>query len=124
MGRKGRRKAKKILVIDDEENIRLLYQEELKDYGYEVILASNGQEGLEKFDNHNPDLVTLDIHMLGCNGLETLKKIRDRSRHVPVIICTAYGEYKQDLRSWSSDAYIVKSSDLNELLTKVKEILK
>jgi DNA-binding response OmpR family regulator len=124
MARKKGVKLKKILVIDDEENIRLLYQEELKENGYEVILASNGQEGIEKFDCHNPDLVTLDIRMSDLNGLDTLKQIRDRSRDVPIILCTAYEEYKQDLRSWGSDAYVVKSSDLNEFLTKIKEILR
>jgi DNA-binding response OmpR family regulator len=124
MIRKRKRKTKKILVIDDEENIRLLYQEELKDKGYEVILASNGQEGLEKFDNCNPDLITLDIRMVGLDGLDILKLIREKSRDIPVILCTAYEEYKQDLRSWSSDAYVVKSSDINELLTTIKEILK
>lgn len=118
------RLSKKILIIDDEENIRLLYQEELEDEGYEVIVASNGEEGLQKFDYHKPDLVTLDIQMADSNGLETLRLIRERSRNIPVILCTAYEEYKQDFRSWASDAYIVKSSDLNELLTKVKEILK
>jgi DNA-binding response OmpR family regulator len=123
MKRKGK-KTKKILIIDDEENVRLLYQEELQDEGYEVIVASNGQDGLEKFNHHKPDLITLDIHMVGINGLETLRLIRERSRDIPVILCTAYGEYKQDFRSWGSDAYIVKSSDLNELLTKVKEILR
>jgi DNA-binding response OmpR family regulator len=122
--RKRGKRSKKILVIDDEENVRLLYQEELQDEGYEVILASNGLEGLEKLNAHNPDLITLDIHMAGFDGLDILKLIRERSRNVPVILCTAYGEYKQDFRSWSSDAYIEKSSDLNELLTKVKEILK
>jgi DNA-binding response OmpR family regulator len=115
---------KKILVIDDEENIRLLYQEELLEKGYEVILASDGKEGLEKFEKCNPDLVTLDIQMANLNGLHTLKMIRDRSRNIPVILCTAYGEYKQDLRTWGSDAYIVKSSNLNELLTTIQEILK
>jgi len=96
----------------------------LQDEGYEVILASNGQEGLEKFNHHKPDLVTLDIHMVGINGLETLKQIRETSRDIPIILCTAYGEYKQDFRSWGSDAYIVKSSDTNELLTTVRQILK
>jgi DNA-binding response OmpR family regulator len=118
------KKQKKILIIDDEENVRFLYQEELQDEGYEVILASNGQEALEKFKHHKPDLITLDIHMVGINGLETLRLIREKSLSIPVILCTAYGEYKQDFRSWGSDAYIVKSSDLNELVRKVKEILK
>jgi two-component system, response regulator, stage 0 sporulation protein F len=114
---------KRILVIDDEESILRLYQEELKDRGYEVILASNGREGVEKFERYHPDLITLDVRMVGIDGLETLKLIRERSKTVPVILCTAYEEYKQDLRTWASDAYIVKSSDAQVLLTKIEEVL-
>ena len=113
----------KILIVEDEENIRLLYKEELEDLGYEVIQASNGKEAIEKYDLHQPDLIILDIQLPGPDGIETMGVIREKSKDVPIILCTAYGEYKQDMKTWASEAYIVKSSDLQELLATVKKIL-
>jgi len=113
----------KILVVEDEKNVRLLYKEELQDLGYEVIQASNGGEAVEKFDIHQPDLIILDIQLPGLNGIETMNIIRKKSRDIPIILCTAYGEYKRDIRTWASDAYITKSADLKELISTVKKIL-
>jgi DNA-binding response OmpR family regulator len=115
--------VKKILVVDDEESIRLLYQEELEEQGYTVILAGNADEALERFSAAQPDLVILDIKMPGRSGIEVLQIIREQSRNVPVILSTAYGEYKQDLQTWASDAYIVKSANVDNLVNKVREIL-
>ncbi len=114
---------KKILVVDDEENIRLLYQEELEEEGYTVEVAAHGQEALEKLTAFQPDLVTLDIRMPGMDGVETLRKIREVQRDLPVILCSAYGEYKQDLTTWASDAYVIKTSDLTELKGTIRTLL-
>jgi len=114
---------KKILVVDDEENIRLLYQEELEEEGYTVEVAAHGQEALEKVNTFKPDLVTLDIRMPGMDGVETLRKIREVQRNLPVILCSAYGEYRQDLTTWASDAYVIKTSDLTELKGTIKTLL-
>ncbi|MBE9504902.1 MAG: response regulator [Proteobacteria bacterium] len=114
---------KHIMVVDDEENIRFLYKEELIDEGYEVILASSGNEALELLKTNKPDLITLDIKMPGMDGIETLRRIKEIDKNMPVILCTAYGQYKQDFSSWASDAYVVKSADLEELKTKIKSML-
>jgi CheY-like chemotaxis protein len=114
---------KKILVVDDEENIRFLYKEELEDEGFAVELAKSGEEALEKFPHFRPDLVTLDIKMPGIGGIETLKQIREIDRGLPIILCSAYGEYKQDLTTWASDAYVVKSADLTELIRTIRQFL-
>jgi DNA-binding response OmpR family regulator len=106
---------KRILVVDDEEGIRQLYKEELEDEGYEVELAERGEEALEKISKAKPDAVILDLRMPGMGGLEVLERIREQDKDLPVVICTAYGEYKSDLSTWASDAYIVKSADLTEL---------
>ncbi len=114
---------KKILVVDDEESIHLLYREELEEEGYEVISAMTGEEGLKLFQEEKPDLVILDINMPGMDGIEVLRQMKQMSPDVPVILSSAYPEYKQDLASWASDDYIVKSFNLDELKNSVKRHL-
>ncbi len=114
---------KKILVVDDEENIRFLYKEELEEEGFIVELAGNGEEAMEKLSVFRPDLVTLDLKMPGMGGIETLKRIRERDRNLPIVLCSAYGEYKQDFTTWASDAYVVKSADLTELKSTIRRFL-
>jgi DNA-binding response OmpR family regulator len=114
---------KRILVVDDEEGIRQLYKEELEEEGYEVELAERGEEALEKLSRSKPDLVILDLRMPGMGGLEVLERIREQDKDLPVIICTAYGEFKSDLTTWASDAYIVKSADLTELKGVIRGFL-
>lgn len=114
---------KKILFVDDEESIQLLYREEFIDEGYEVISAVNGEEALEKFSSEKPDLVILDIQMPGMNGIEVLRQMKMMNSELPVILSSAYQEYKQDLGAWASDEYVVKSADINELKNAVKKLL-
>jgi two-component SAPR family response regulator len=57
------------------------------------------------------------------DGIEALKRIREVDRQLPVILCTAYGEYKHDLTTWASDAYIVKCADLTDLKTTIRRLL-
>ena len=114
---------KKILVVDDEKNIRILLTEELTDEGYDVILAKNGAEALEMIKSEKPDLVTLDIKMPGEDGLSILRKIRETEYDLPVIICSAYSVYKSEFSAVAADHYVVKSSNFDELRNKVKEIL-
>lgn len=115
---------KKILVADDEMSIRLLYSEELKEEGYEVYLASNGKEALEIVEKVPLDLVILDIKMPEMDGIEALRQIKEKHPDLPVLLSTAYGEYKQDFATWASDEYLVKSSDLEDLRAAVKRHLK
>ena len=114
---------KKILLVDDEEGIQMLYREELEDDGYEVISAYTGEEGLEKFKAETPDLVILDIQMPGMNGIETLRQMKMSNPELPVILSSAYNEYKQDLGAWASDEYVVKSSNINELKEAIRKHL-
>ncbi len=114
---------KKILVVDDEENIRLLYRDELTEEGYKVELAANGLDALSKIEAFRPDLVTLDVKMPGIDGIEVLRRIREKNRSLPVVLLTAFGEFRQDFNTWASDAYIVKSHDTTELKTTVHRLL-
>jgi DNA-binding response OmpR family regulator len=114
---------KRILVVDDEETIRLLYKEELTEAGYLVQMAANGQQALHMVQNERPDLMTIDIKMPVMDGIELLGRVREIHRELPIIICTAYGDFKLDFATWASDAYLTKSSDLTELKAKVRELL-
>ncbi|MDR3641916.1 MAG: response regulator [Humidesulfovibrio sp.] len=114
----------KILVVDDEKHIRMLYQEELEDEGYEVA-TSNGEEPiLELLSREEPQVVILDIR-LGPerSGLDLLQIIRARNAQVPVILSTAYDSFQHDLKSIAADYYVVKSVDLSELKGKVRQAL-
>jgi DNA-binding response OmpR family regulator len=114
---------KKILVVDDEKNIRSLYEKELQDEGYAVTLAGNGREALDLFSSDRPDLVVLDIRMPGMDGLEALGKLLAEDPKVPVVLNSAYSSYKDNFLSWSADAYVVKSSDLTELKATIRRLL-
>lgn len=114
---------KKILLVDDDESIQLLYNEELNEEGYEVISAIDGEEALEKFQQQPVDLVILDIQMPGMNGIEVLRRMKTINPEIPVILSSAYTEYKQDLSSWASDEYVVKSADLKELKNAVNKFI-
>ncbi len=116
-------KTVRLLVVDDEENIRILFKEELEDEGYEVDLASNGLEAIEKAAAGTFDLIILDIKMPGMNGIQVLNEIKNKNKDQPVILCSAYGEFKQDFSSWVSDGYVVKSADTGELKQTIKNIL-
>ncbi len=114
---------KKILLVDDEENIRFIYGEEFLEEGYEVIAAKDGDEALALFASEQPDLVILDIQMPGINGVEVLRRMKTMKNDVPVILCSAYPEFKQNIGVWASEEYVVKSSNLDLLKEAVRRHL-
>ncbi len=109
-----------ILIVDDDRTIRFLYQEELTYEGYSVITTDDCRNLLELIDNENPDLVVLEAVIGKYNGLDLLQKIRNTYYDLPVILCTAYPDYKNDLRSIAADYYVLKSPDLSELKQKIR----
>ena len=113
----------KVLVVDDEEGLRLLYKEELEEEGCTVELASTGEEALERLECDSMDLVLLDIKMPGMDGVEVLRRIKEKWHDLPVVLCSAYPHYKNEFGTWASDAYVVKSSNLRELKETIKNIL-
>ena len=113
----------RILLVDDEEHIRLLFKEELEEEGYLIDVASNGFEALDKMKGQRFALVVLDIKMPGMDGIQTLNEIKKIDKDQPVILCSAYGEFKQDFSSWVSDAYVVKSADTRELKETIRKIV-
>lgn len=111
----------KILFVDDEENLRELYKQQLSLEGYSVILAANGIEALIRAEQERPNLVIMDIRMPEMDGIEALGKMVERFKNTPVILNTAYSSYKEDFRTWAAEGYVVKSSDLTELKHKIKK---
>jgi len=112
----------KILVVDDDLHIQRLYKEEFEEEGYEVFIASNGQEAIDLFNREDPDIVTLDILLPDIDGIRLLRQMKEKNPKVPIIMSTAY-DYRDDFAVWASEAYIVKSSDLDELKATIKKLI-
>lgn len=112
--------AKKILVVDDEKHIRMLYQEELEGEGYTVAVSDGREPILDVVAREKPLVVVLDIKLgPDLSGLDLLQEIRRGEPTLPVILSTAYDSFQHDLKSVVADYYVVKSVDLTELKAKV-----
>jgi DNA-binding response OmpR family regulator len=116
-------KMPKILIVDDEEGIRMLYSMELQDEGYDVITRSDGKDLVEIVDQEQPDCIILDIKMQEYSGLDLLQQLRKKYYDLPVILNSAYSSFKVDIKSVAADYYVVKSSDLTELKEKLRVAL-
>ncbi|MBI4228908.1 MAG: response regulator [Deltaproteobacteria bacterium] len=114
----------KILVVDDEQNIRFVYREVLTDEGYDVIEAESAEGTFDILNRELIDLVLLDIKLRSESGLHILKRIATEFPNTPVLLCSAYVSFQNDYTSWLADGYIVKSSDPEELLNEVDKVLK
>jgi CheY-like chemotaxis protein len=113
----------KVLCVDDDLSLLRLYQEELTEEGYRVILAKDGKEALKKFEKESPHVVVMDIRMPVMDGIETLTAMLGKDRQIPVILNTAYPQYQENFMTWGAEAYVIKSSDLTELKQKIREVL-
>lgn len=113
----------RILVVDDESNIRLLYTQELADEGYETVAAASAAEAVAKLEEGSFDLVVLDIKLKNESGIELLQHIVKERHNIPVILCSAFSCFKDDFSAWLADAYVVKSGDLTELKEEIKRVL-
>lgn len=113
----------RILIVEDDAAQRTLYEVEISEMGYEVVLAKDGREAMEKFCRKKPDAVVLDLKLPGMQGSEILRKLLAVNPAIPVIIHTASVDYREDAIRWAAEAYIVKSSDLSELKSAIKRVL-
>lgn len=114
---------KKLLVVDDESNIRLLYRQELADEGYDVTTAATAVEAVGHLEGKTFDLVVLDIKLKNESGLDLLQRIVKERDNLPVILCSAFSYYKDDFSAWLADGYVVKSSDMTELKDEIRRVL-
>jgi DNA-binding NtrC family response regulator len=113
----------RLLVVDDEANIRLLYKEELAEEGYEVVTAASISEATEKLLEGAFDLAVLDIKLKNESGIELLQQLVKERHDMPVILCSAFSCYKDDFSAWLADGYVVKSGDLSELKNEIARVL-
>jgi two-component system, OmpR family, KDP operon response regulator KdpE len=117
--------AGKILVVDDEPQIRRVLKVILSGERYEVVDARSGEAALLKFREFLPDLVLLDLNMPGMSGLETCRAIRELSE-VPIIIVTVRGEEleKVELLDAGADDYVTKPFGKHEVLARIRAALR
>lgn len=113
----------KILIVEDEDALRLLYEEELAAEGYDVTTVRDAEGALDLLGRERFDLIVTDIRMPGRDGVELITQIVGLRKDIPIIINTAYQSYKDDFMTWAADAYVVKSSSLVELKTRIKDLL-
>jgi CheY-like chemotaxis protein len=115
----------KILVIDDEQGIRYLLDTLLSRKGYEVVLASSGQKGLELFRRERPDVVVLDLKMPEMDGVTVLREIRRTDAQQPVIILTGArtADAEQQVRALGVTEFVEKEFSLHHLGDALKRLL-
>ena len=114
---------KKILLVEDDLALRVLFEEELQEEGYEVCTAADGREAIQRFGEGKVDLIILNIVMPSTDGIEVMSLLKERNGKVPIILHSAYSEYRNDPRAQTAAAFIIKSIDLGELKQKIREIL-
>jgi DNA-binding response OmpR family regulator len=118
--------AEKILVADDEQEIRNLLDHFLKGQGYEVILASDGNEALKLASEKNPQVIILDIKMPGLDGLEVCKRLKEKeqTKLIPVIVITGFEDNKMEALNIGADDFVNKPFDMAEISSRVKSALR
>ena len=116
----------KVLVIDDEPNVRTLLDMLLRPKGYDVMLADNGWTGLQLYRQEHPDVILLDLKMPKLDGLTVLKKIRSVDLKQPVIVLTGdtSPETERQVRALGVSEFIVKGFSLHAVEDTLKRFLK
>ena len=116
----------KILVVDDDKNIRKLIEAHLAQAGFEVILAKHGQEALDLMDIHHFDMVVADIMMPYIDGYELVSDIRHMDDKIPILMITAKDAFEDKKRAFGigADDYITKPIDFDEMLLRISALLR
>jgi DNA-binding response OmpR family regulator len=118
-------KKRRVLVIEDQEDLAALYEKALTGGGYEVLKAYTGEEGVAVFEDERPDIIVLDMTLPEMNGLQTLERVRTLDARVPVIIAT--GEDSEDKRRQCGrlgvQHYLSKPVSSDDLVSAIRESL-
>jgi DNA-binding response OmpR family regulator len=118
--------SKKIMIVDDEEDIRTSVGQIFEISGYEVTKAEDGNDCINKLERETPDIVILDIMMPGMNGWDVAARIKENPKwnDIPIVFLTAKGdEMSIGMGGLASEEYIVKPFNIVELKEKVERIL-
>lgn len=117
---------KRILLVEDEQSLRLVMKFQLCEAGYETMMAENGLQGYELFTEHQPDLVITDLAMPEMDGLELIRRIKAISPEAPVILITAHGEVQTAVAAMKLGAedYLTKPINWDELSILIERALK
>ncbi|SMO61642.1 response regulator transcription factor [Gracilimonas mengyeensis] len=117
-----------ILVVDDEKDLLDLIEYNLKKEGFDVIKAENGEEGIKKAKEHNPNLVLMDIMMPKMDGMEAVEKMRadDELKAIPIIFLTARSDEKTEVEGLDKggDDYITKPISTTKLISRIKAVMR
>ena len=121
-------KPKKILIVDDEADMRVMFSTRLEISNFEVIEAEDGEEGLEKAKKEKPDLIVLDLMLPKINGFEVCRMLKfdDDYKDIPIIVLSALSQQneREKAAQCGADAYFIKPFDLGLLVTKIESLLK
>ncbi len=114
-----------VLIIDDDDQLRMSFERLLIEEGYQVRTAASGEAGIRMVDDAPPDLVILDVRLPGMNGLETFQRIHSIEQKLPVIIMTAFGTTETAIEATKMGAfdYVVKPFDIPQMLTTIRQAL-
>ncbi len=117
---------RKVLIVEDDENIAELLQLYLKKEGFQTMIASTGKKGVELFETFSPDLVLLDIMLPEMDGWGVCRTIRESKSQTPVIMLTAKGETRDKVSGleMGADDYIVKPFEMKEVLARIHAVLR
>ncbi len=118
-------KKARILVVDDEEDLRTLLNNVVSGAGYEVITATDGEEAIAKLKASRFDVALLDIQMPNKSGIEVLKYIQENSQHTKSIILTGYADLKHamEAREFGALDFISKPYKLEDVLSTIERVL-
>ncbi|MBD8519478.1 response regulator [Lysinibacillus fusiformis] len=116
---------KRLLIVDDQQGIRLLLNEVLKKEGYVTYLAASGLEALKYADEQDMDCVLLDMKIPGMDGIEILRRLKEKFPKLPVFMMTAYGELDvvQEALNLGAIRYFTKPFDIFEVRDEVNKVL-
>ncbi len=116
---------KRILIVDDQSDVREILSEFLSFKGYDVIQAENGELALQEYCNAKPDVAVVDVEMPKMNGLQFSQRVLEKNETFPIIIISAYLENysRSDINSIGVKAVMQKPLDLNDLYNNIQAVL-
>lgn len=118
--------GERLLLVDDEDNLRSMLEAALRHHGFDVVSVANGRDALERASEDGPDLIVLDVMLPDLDGFEVCRRIRTEGDHTPVLFLTARDATEDKVRGLTlgGDDYLVKPFSLEELVARVQALLR